>query len=253
MKSSYIVSDVYEIDVDTIKYDTAICNFNPPKTEENYQSLLAQIRDNGQTVPAYIRNGLLGDGVHRARACKQLGVRLKVVNIDPMIDDATYILLCNENTFTARNDSATQLAIKGYLLVDKFGYSEAEVKVKLGIKDKRMIGYARAIVASPLNDEFNIIDGLLEGKTVKIVDKHTKSLDVAKRAVAAEEERRERAKEDKTNTVKKLVIDYDELLDTFEAKEDFWVREPFMTGIEMKVRYIELLNAVFGSDEKEVK
>lgn len=209
---NFIISDVYEVVADSVKYDVDFSKFNPVKSEEEYQTLLVQIRDQGQHDPCYFKNGLLGDGTHRVRACAELGRKVKVVDIDPNISDKDYILLCNKNTFAARNDSATQLAIKAFIMVEKFKFSMSEAAQYTGLKDKKTIGYAKNIKMSSLNDKLCILDTLIKGEAVNINGKFTKSIDVANRLVAKLEEEELMDKDiiNKNNTE----IDYNEMIKT---------------------------------------
>lgn len=145
---------------------------------------------------------------------------MKVVDIDPNITREEYILLCNKNTFASRNDSATQLAIKGLALVEKFGFSTAKATQMTGLKDRRAISYASAIKLSKYNNELNILDTLLKGEPININGKITKSLEVAKRLIAKLEEEDLMDKEiiSKSNTE----VDYNEMIKTEVGKEMFW-------------------------------
>lgn len=219
-QNKYIISEVYEVDPSTIKYDTEFSRFNPEKSEKEYSTLLAQIKENGQIDPGFMKDGLLGDGVHRAKACKELGINVKVVDIDPNISREEYILLCNKNTFASRNDSATQLAIKGLALVEKFGFSNAKATQMTGLKDRRAISYASAIKLSKYNEEFKILETLLKGEHISINGKVTKSLEVAKRLISKLEEE-ELMDKDIINK-NKVEVDYNEIINTEVARELFW-------------------------------
>lgn len=72
-QNKYIISETYEVEPLNIKYDTEFSKFNPEKSDKEYETLLAQIKENGQLDPGFMKNGLLGDGVHRAKACTELG------------------------------------------------------------------------------------------------------------------------------------------------------------------------------------
>ena len=248
MSSKYIISEPYEIDPSKIKYDSKICNFNKRKPKEKYEALVEHIRVNGQTQPGYMRDSFLGDGVHRAMACRELGIRMKVVDIDPTISDEDYILLCNENTFVARNDTPTQLAIKGLQLVKLFGYTDSKAILMLGIKDSKSIGYARTIMDSPLNKEYKILDTLAEGEYVFIGEVKTKSIGIAKRAVKTIEESRLRP--DWNSKLDEPTPDYDSMLKTEVAKEDFWKWQEKLVGSDMKLHYIAVLNEAYKIEEK---
>ena len=249
MANRHIISDSYTVDPNQIKYDEKISGFNNSKTASEYAGLVAQIRESGQTQPAYMRNGLLGDGVHRAKACMQLGIKLSVVDIDPTITDKDYIVLCNENTFAARNDSPAQSAIKGFKLVAMYGHSDAAVVKMLGLTDKKAIGYVRTIEASRLNDRYKILETLASKREAKVQigDKWTGSLDTAKRLVSKIEEMEAN---DGILEVVNPTVDYDSMLHTETAKEYFWNWHSHLEGYDVKLHYIGLLNEVYKIPRK---
>jgi hypothetical protein len=250
--NKYIFGNSYEVDPETIRYDTKICGFNSKKPDNEYQSLKEQIRATGQTSPAFMRSGLLGDGVHRAKACIELGVKLLVVDIDPDIDDKEYVMMCNENTFTARNDTAAQQAIKGYQLTRTFGYTDAEVTKRLGIKDRRLIGYVRRIAASPLDKEYGVLETLATGKRVNIEGRYTSSIDTSRRIVASIEEARatEKVKIEEVD----VAIRYDDLLNTEASKEEFWTHfGTLQMSTDTKLRIVGLLNTKYKPLEDAVR
>lgn len=252
MANKYIISEPYEVDPNTVKYDTKICGFNNKKPDNEYASLRDQIKATGQTSPAFVRDGLLGDGVHRAKVCKELGINLVVVDIDPTISDKEYVMMCNENTFTARNDTPAQQAIKGYQLTKLFGYTDAEVTKRLGIKDRRVIGYVRKIASSPLDKEYRVLSSLMAGERVNIEGRYTSSIDTAKRIISSIEEARA------INSVSieepKIAIRYDELINTERAKEEFWVYYGLLQiPTEVKLRIVGLLNTKYKPLEKALR
>ena len=241
--NKWFISDVYEIDVDNIKYDADICKFNEPKEKENYESLKRQIMKNGQNEPAYLRNGLLGDGVHRAKIAKELGTRLKVVDIDPAIPNNEYLEMCNVNIFTARNNSVTQLAIKAFMFTKDYGYTDAEAKAAIGIKDKKLISIARTIYYSEYNRKHNVIDSLLKGNAVSIGDIYTKSLEVVYRKLRALEDK----EVESMFLAEEPVVRYEDYLVSPEAADVFW-KDFNLESIPMgtKFKIIQLLNTVYA-------
>lgn len=217
---NFIISNVYEVLPSDVKYDIDFSKFNPKKSDEEYETLLIQIKEQGQHDPCYFKNGLLGDGTHRVMACAELGIKVKVVDIDPTISDKDYLLLCNKNTFAARNDSTTQLAIKAYNMVDKFKFSMAEAAQYTGLKDKRVIGYAKNIKLSKLNDKFKILETLIKGESVNINGKTTRSIDVVNRMISKIEE--EELMDKEIINESKPEVDYNEMIETEFGKEMFW-------------------------------
>ena len=248
VQNKYIVSKPYMVDPSNVKYDPKISSFNPPKGEKEYKGLLAQIKRSGQTTPAYMKDGLLGDGVHRTRACAELGIQLMVVDIDSNIPEQDYILMCNENTFASRNDTPTQLAIKGLAMVDQFDFTDAEVVRLLGLQNRKMIGYARTVRDSQYNKVNQVLSKLKAGEAVNIDGKHTKSLETVKRLIAKLEEAEPLASVVTEIEGDEVRLDYNPLLNTETAREKFW---GYMkkTEIERNLEYIKYLNYVYKCTE----
>lgn len=46
----------------------------PPMTDEEYQALKEDIARNGHQLPIVLYEGMVLDGCHRLRACKELGI-----------------------------------------------------------------------------------------------------------------------------------------------------------------------------------
>lgn len=55
----------------------AITVLFPPMSDEDYRALRDDIKENGQREPAWTLNGELIDGIHRQRACEELGLELR--------------------------------------------------------------------------------------------------------------------------------------------------------------------------------
>ena len=242
-----IISDIYTVDPHKVKFDEKLITFNEAKDEASYASLLLQIKEDGQTKPIYIRDGLVIDGRHRCKIAKELSIQVKAVDIDPALPDDKAIMLANDNIFGSRNNTSTQLAIKAFLLVEKFKFSDAKAITLTGLKDKKAIGYVRRIRASKYDKEYNLIDNLLQDKTVTIVDSKTgsvfrsKSIDKVKRMIAKLEE------EDLLgdDVVITPTIDYDSMIDTETGKEIFWANNSNMTSSDTKLVFIGMLNKIY--------
>lgn len=242
-QNKFIISEPYYVEPSEIKYDIEFSQFNPVKSEDDYKKLLLQIKEQGQLDPGYMKKNRLGDGTHRARACLELGIKMMVVDIDPEISNEDYIIICNTNTFSSRNDSPTQLAIKGFKLVEEFGFSNAKATRMLGLKDKSAIGYVGYIKASKLNFKYNILEKLLSGEPVNINGKITKSLDVAKRTVARLEEAE--AKNDSLIEPTAPKIDYNALIESEAGRDEFWSEQENILGVNAKLKAIKWINAAY--------
>ena len=254
--SNAVISDIYTIDPNKVKYDLKFVDFNERKSESSYASLLSQIRENGQLRPIYIRNGLVIDGYHRCKVAKELSIQVNAVDIDSALSDEDAIVLCNDNIFGSRNNSATQLAIKAHDLVEQFGISDAKAIELTGLKDKKAIGYVRRIKASKYDKEFNILATLLQGEAVKFVNPiddtvfRSKSVDKVKRVIAKIEEY-DLLPDNGGLTIPD--IDYDAMLDTETAKEYFWSNQSNITTSETKLLFIGLLNKVYQINEPKAE
>ena len=53
-QNKYIISEAYEVEPLSIKYDTEFSKFNPEKSEKEYGTLLAQIKEIGQIDPGFL-------------------------------------------------------------------------------------------------------------------------------------------------------------------------------------------------------
>ena len=236
--------ETYLKDPSTIKFD-AIAAFNPPKSDEEYEALLYSIKNGKQEDPILMRNNKCGDGFHRVKVAIKLGRQVLCTDIDSNMRDKDFIALCNRSTFTARNDSITQKAIKAYKLTKDYSYTDAEAIKLTGLKKgSKGIGYARTISESNYNKKHNILDKLLAGKTVNINGTFTKSIEVCKRLIATyEEEQLDSIK----STVTIPTVDYNEYLDTEKAKSEFWGRfgKNSSITIDDKLFICALLNASF--------
>lgn len=242
------MSKVYAVDPSKVKFDPKIAQFNKPKDEAEYLALKASIEKYGQQEPILMRDELCGDGIHRVRAAMELGISVLAIDVDPSMTDKDFIALCNKNTFTARNDSPTQKAIKAYKLTKDFGYSDKEALLFAGINsESKVIGYARFIDSTVYGREYKILEKLQTGDAVRIGSIFTKSLDVARRSIAKMEEEELRARVDSALIIP--TVDYDAMLETEAAKERFWqIYE--LDPTQQRLALVGLLNVLYkGADE----
>src|SRR5215216_5543793 len=54
----------------------------PALSEDEYQSLKESIATNGQLLPIQLYQGKILDGIHRYRACTELGIEPKTIEAD---------------------------------------------------------------------------------------------------------------------------------------------------------------------------
>ncbi len=250
------MGEPYWISPHNIKIDEKIAKFNPVKPKHEYESLKMQIEKQGQLDPGYMRGGLLGDARHRMQIAQELGVKLLVQDIDPSIPDKEYILLCNKNTFGARNDTATQAAIKAYALVKEFGYTDTEAVKFSGLKDKKAIGYVRYIADTR---HAYILTDLKNGGRAEIKDLQSNivyigvALKTIKEKIARLEE--EEMLEVDTSCEINTVVDYNTYLNTETAKDVFWsnVGNNEFVSMDTKKLFCELLNLKYKLKDEPCK
>jgi len=244
--NKYYISKPYLVDPTKVIFSTRYSQFNQLKTKEDYNALKMQIKNSGQTDPIFIRDGECDDGRHRVKIAEELGLEVLAVNIDPNIDEKEYIIHCNKNTFGSRNYSSTQLALKALQLVSEFKFTDTEAAAYAGLKDRRSVGYARAVSVSKYNINNRLIDALAKGESVSVDgEKFTKSIEVLKKMIVKQEELEMLGDTAKTED---LAIDYNLLIKTELGKELFW-KLMEKDGAELKLSIIKLINTLYKDAE----
>lgn len=61
---------------------------SPDMSDDAFAAFVEDVRQNGQLVPIWVRGGEVIDGRKRLRACEQLGVEPKVIDVNPEQDAA---------------------------------------------------------------------------------------------------------------------------------------------------------------------
>lgn len=242
---SYNMNNIYTINPHNVVFDEKIAGFNESKGTASYNSLLMQIQEYGQQEPIIMRNNLCLDGRHRTQICIELNIDVKAIDVAPDLKDEDAIVLCNSNIFGGRNNSATQLAIKAFMLVEQFGMTDIKAVSLTGLVNKKAIGFVRRIKASKLNKELKILDKLLEGEVVKVGERTSKSIEVIKKEIVKLEEEEFMKTKIEIKTPK---VDYNNLLETELARDKFWLMQLGMT-MEAKLQLVGVLNALYIIDE----
>lgn len=90
-----------------------VAKINPELTSEEYTALKENIMSSGQITPIIVvGNNLVVDGRHRLKACRELGIEIKVTDVfDAKEDDLINIVTSSES---GRHTSSTQKAITAY-------------------------------------------------------------------------------------------------------------------------------------------
>lgn len=243
--------ETYALNPLDVKFDPHIAKFNKPKEDTEYTALKISINRYGQKEPILMRNGLCGDGIHRVKIASELGIQVLATDVDNDMTDKDFIALCNRNTFTARNDSSTQKAIKAYKLTKEFSYSDREALAITGINtSSKVIGYARYIDSTAYGKANNVLDNLLSGRQVCIEGVYTKSLEVAKRLIAKLEEAE--LNELINSSIVTPTIDYNTMISTEGARERFWEMYG-LEGVELNLAIIGVLNALYDDKHLDKK
>jgi len=67
----------------------------PPMSTEEFADLKASIKENGQREPVLTLNGEVLDGRHRARACEELGIEVKIQELEKGVDPEKAVKIAN--------------------------------------------------------------------------------------------------------------------------------------------------------------
>jgi ParB-like chromosome segregation protein Spo0J len=117
----------------------------PPLSQDDYEALRESIRTHGQLVPILVDgNGEILDGVHRARACQDLGLEPRSVNVDT--DDPHAVTLAVQ---LARRQLTTQQKRKivEHELIRDPERSDRSVAAHLGVSHPFVAGVRRDLQA----------------------------------------------------------------------------------------------------------
>lgn len=88
----------------------------PPMLDEEFDKLVNSIQENGLVEPIALWRGEIIDGRHRYKACQQLGIESRVVELEDDIDPIAYIIAKNE---VRRHLTTSQRAMIAYKLIEK--------------------------------------------------------------------------------------------------------------------------------------
>jgi hypothetical protein len=117
-----------------------ISNFNAKATDEDYESIVAAIKENGYDVEnkaiIITKDGLVLDGRHRQRACVELSLDIPYKQLTKEYDKLTLMEYVMESE-TGRRENKTQLAIKAYRLKRTVaGLTYKDVAQRMGCSER---------------------------------------------------------------------------------------------------------------------
>ena len=239
---------VYNMNPEDVKFDSALVEFNPLKSHDEYESLKSLIETNGQLREVVMRRGLCVDGRHRVRIAKELGVQVKCVDIPDNTSDKDCLIMANLDTFGARNDTPTQKAFKVVVMVEMYGYNQTEAMKIVGTKNSRDVT-AATFIRSNTEYREKYYEQLTKGASVTIWYENElkyagKSLRRIKQELAAIEEM---GTITEAPEVVEATVDYDELMHTETAKKEFWKHIGTHNEVSKSTKewVISLLNTVY--------
>ena len=88
-------------------------NLFPEASPEEYQDILASIEEIGQQEPIGVKDDQIFDGRNRLRACRELGIEPRFIELGDDVDPLQYVLAKN---LARRHLDASQLAVIAYKL-----------------------------------------------------------------------------------------------------------------------------------------
>jgi ParB-like nuclease family protein len=107
-----------------IKINNEYASLVPELTKEEYESLKESIKQNGIWVPLIVnQDGVLLDGHHRYKACKELGIvepHYIVKEVNNKYDEKFFVIDCNLKRRQLNNFQKVELALKGKLILVEY-------------------------------------------------------------------------------------------------------------------------------------
>ncbi len=159
--------DPHKLDIHDLAY------LNPLTTNEDYTSLRGSISSVGQLEPIRLYKGKVVDGRHRLKACKELNIQVKYINLPETmtLSDVKEIVMGTEKR---RHQTPTQKAISAYKYY-RMENEDGKVKLSMG-KAAEEYGTNRMMVdrAKKLWKLVGecVIEELHDGAKLKVGDNH---------------------------------------------------------------------------------
>lgn len=163
-----------------------LASMHPKMSKEDYTALKLSIESIGQKEPIMLYRNLLVDGRHRLRACKELGIDVKVCDFssNAKISDIKDNVMASE---VRRHESKTQKAIQAFNSSLKNKMTYHVLAQQFGVNEK-LIKYVSFIYNKAKRPD--ILDKLLDNHLVSIEGrKPTDSLSAVAKALKEEMEK----------------------------------------------------------------
>lgn len=163
-----------------------LAGMHPKMSEEDYTRLKLSIESIGQKEPVLLYKGKLIDGRNRLRACKELGLDIKVCDLsaNARIEDIKEEIMATE---ARRHETKTQKAIAAFNSSLKNKMTYHVLAQQFGVSEK-LIKYASFIYNKAKRPD--VLDKLLDNHLVSIEGrKPTDSLSAIAKALKEEMEK----------------------------------------------------------------
>ena len=131
----------------------------PPMTEDEFQSLKEDIAAVGQIDAITLMDGMVLDGRHRLRACRELGIDPQFAEMDGATEEHAVNFVRSVNT-KRRNLNKSQLAMVGAALAKYSGMGVEEAANEVGIST-RGIREGKAVIDGSADE---VKDAVKEGR-----------------------------------------------------------------------------------------
>jgi len=134
-----------------------LASINHKMTDAEYEKLVNNIAEIGQTIPALFWRGKLVDGRHRLKALKQIGIsQIKFLELRNNLtkSDVEDIVRSTENR---KNRTKSQLAIDAYEYMIKNNKTQKEAATKFGVSTGNISGVVKIVkkLGSDILDELS--------------------------------------------------------------------------------------------------
>ncbi len=231
------IGDGYSVSPSSVRVDQEMVEFNRAHTDEEYLATKLSIESIGQITPIAInsKTGLMEDGAHRLRSCKELGIDIHCIEVDGELSKEIRLQYYNLNTMSGRDLTIAQKAIQAHKYAVLTG-TTLEVAASKFKTTARHVRDANAIAGLKRHD---VLDAIMEDGTWTMPNgKKSKSL----RAIASELRSESEVLEDGNDKQPEIV--YEDMINTEKGKGEFWrlLTLVSMSHHELALLLVEVVN-----------
>jgi hypothetical protein len=236
MSSDIYVGDVYSVDPKSVRFDQTIVEFNRVQDDNEYTQTKLSIQSVGQQTPIVINSdtGLCENGRHRVRACAELGIQVKCIQIDGSVPIGVKLELYNLEQMSGKELTVGQKAIQAhkYAKIAKVNLDTAAKKYNV---NKRTVNAANTIAGLGRDDILQAVH--TKGYWLDSTNKKVKDLRSIASQLKAE-------KEELVEDEPKVSINYEDMILTEKGKAEFWKKRTLVTMSqhELDIMLVEYMN-----------